>query len=63
MPETFTSAEHKDLKLRLKYIHEHFDELDDGSQEWAMKMETAYERQGWLSPRQLEIVDSIWEEV
>jgi ribosomal protein L16/L10AE len=63
VPETFTSEEHKNTKQRLKHIRDHFDELDEGSQDWAVKMEVAYEKQGWLSPRQLEIVDSIWEEV
>ena len=63
MPGSFTSEEHKDTEMRLKFITDHADELDEGSLEWAEKMEEAYERQGWLSPRQLEIVDNIWEQL
>lgn len=63
MPGSLTSEEHKDLKRRLKYIREHFEALDEGSQDWAEKMEVAYEKQGWLSERQLQIVDSIWEQL
>ncbi len=63
MPGSLTLEEHKNLKQRLKYIREHFEALDEGSQDWAEKMEVAYEKQGWLSPRQLEIVDSIWEQL
>ncbi len=63
MPGSLTSEEHKDLKLRLEYIREHMEELDEGSQEWAEKMEVAYEKQGWLSERQLQIVDNIWEQI
>lgn len=63
MPGSLTSEEHKDLKMRLKYIRKHFEALDEGSQDWAEKMEVAYEKQGWLSERQLQIVDSIWEQL
>jgi hypothetical protein len=63
MPGSFTSEEHKSTKMRLKFIRDHATELDDGSLEWAEKMEVAYQKQGWLSERQLQIVDSIWEEL
>lgn len=49
--------------MRLRYIRKHFEALDEGSQDWAEKMEVAYEKQGWLSERQLQIVDSIWEQL
>jgi hypothetical protein len=53
--------EEKDIvKWQLKWISSHTDDLNESEHEWAIKMEESFKRKGFLSKREMEIVENIY---
>ncbi len=51
------------IEFQFKYLNkpEIASQLSEQDLNWAIKMQNAYDRQGWLSPKQIEIVYRIYE--
>lgn len=58
-----TPEEHDNIRFKLNYLNkpENASKLLEEDLEWAIRMQEFYHQQGWLSPRQMGIVDSLWE--
>jgi len=51
------------VEWQLKYVSEHASELSPGDLEWAIRMEEAYERRGFLTQAQADVLEGIYKKL